>query len=201
MALHKRLYDCYKLVTKCKLVAGDTSDDAITEFQTLLNNAQPVDDVEELAKRSVVKGMYYSNQEGFIRYISTTANRVSALILWTESKRIVKFFNLQGRVHLSWNDETNTYVAQKHLKPVDRPVSDLQTSSYRGRGGHNTRGRGSGRGGSSNRGSGRGGGRNRVSRDSNSLKPAMPVRTGPPQSWADIADQAEQLEHNEQAAE
>lgn len=173
MALHKRLYDCYKLVTKCKLVTGDTSDDAIAEFQTLLNNAQPVDDAEELAKRSLTKGMYYSNQDGFIKYISTTSNRVSALILWTESKRIVKFFDLQGKVHLSWNDETNTYVAQKHLKPTDRPalVSRVSRGSTRG-----------------SRGSGRGSGRG--------SRPSRPARTGPSQSWADIADQNE-LELND----
>ncbi len=123
MALHKRLYDCYKLVTKSRLVSGDVSEDTIAEFQTLLNNAQPVDDVEELARRSLVKSMYYSNQEGFMRYISSSANRVSALILWTESKRIVRFFNLQGKVHLSWNDETNQYVAQKHLKQSDRSTT------------------------------------------------------------------------------
>jgi len=123
MALHKRLYDCYKLVTKSRLVSGDVSEDTIAEFQTLLNNAQPVDDVEELARRSLVKSMYYSNQEGFMRYISSSANRVSALILWTESKRIVRFFNLQGKVHLSWNDETNQYVAQKHLKQSERPTT------------------------------------------------------------------------------
>ena len=122
MALPKKLYDCFKQITKSKLLANDTSDDAITEFQTLLNSAQPLaDDHVENAQRSIVKSMYYSNQDGFMRYISSSANRVSALILWTESKRIVNFFELHGRVHLSWNDETSSYVAQRHLKPADRP--------------------------------------------------------------------------------
>lgn len=209
MALPKRLYDCYKLVTKCKLLAGDTSDDAITEFQTLLNNAQPVDDVEELAKRSLTKGMYYSNQEGFIRYISTTSNRVSALILWTESKRIVKFFDLQGKVHLSWNDETNTYVAQKHLKPSERPANravngttnevDSVVSSEVNSG--SSRGSRGGSRGVSNRGVSRGvsrGGSRGVSRGSSrKFRPVYPMRTGPRQSWADMADMAEMAEQQQ----
>jgi len=120
MALPKQLYDTYKEVCQCPLVMGaEATTENLLTFQTLINTAQPAsDNVEGQAQRALTKAMYYSNPIGFMHYISTTRNRVAALVLWTESKRIVRFLNLQGRVHLSWNAEKQQYIAMPHVKSI-----------------------------------------------------------------------------------
>lgn len=123
MSLPKRLYDIYKSVSQCAAVTGTITDETLLEFQNLINSAQPTDNAEELTQRALVKSMYYSNPIGFIQYISLSKNRVGALILWTESKRIVRFFNLQGKVHLSWNSENQHYVAQRHNQAASQSAS------------------------------------------------------------------------------
>jgi len=121
MSLPKRLYDLYRQISQCPLVqTGEVTDETLEEFQNLLNEAQPqMDNPEEHAYRSLTKSMYHSNPVGFIKYISVSRNRVSALILWTESKRIVRFFSLQGRVHLSWDPTTQNYIASHHVHQPD----------------------------------------------------------------------------------
>jgi len=116
MSLPKQLYDAYKELTQCKLVSdGVVNEDTLTEFQKLVNAAQPTtDDAEGQVQRAFTKSLYYSNPVGFMQYIAVSRNRVSALVLWTESKRIVRFFGLQGRVYLSWDVDTQLYKAMYH---------------------------------------------------------------------------------------
>lgn len=114
MSLPKRLYENYRAIQKCGLIQKDVfNDEDILEFEQLLNNAQPRDDIEA-AQQYVIKGMFYSNQKGFIRYISNRQNRVGGLILWTESKRIAAYFNLMGRVHIGWDKVTSSYKVTLH---------------------------------------------------------------------------------------
>lgn len=126
MSLPKQLYDVYKQICQCPLVQNwEVTDETLAEFQQLLNAAQPAsDNVEGNAQRTLTKAMYHSNPIGFMQYVSVRRNRVSALILWTESKRIVRFFELQGRVHLSWDSAKQQYVASRHVRQSNSSAHD-----------------------------------------------------------------------------
>lgn len=118
MSLPKRLYNLYKEVCNCKLVSGEITAETLTDFQNLVNSAQstsPDADANEVQQQEFTRSLYHSNPVGFYNYVANTRNRVSALVLWTESKRIVDFFGLRKRVHLSWNPETKLYTASEHI--------------------------------------------------------------------------------------
>jgi len=57
-------------------------------------------------------------------------NNVLPCILWTESKRIVNYFNLQGRVHISWDKELKRYKVVRYIKKtlnVDITTEEKET--------------------------------------------------------------------------
>jgi hypothetical protein len=109
MSVHARLYQCYKKVAVCNLVKSRlASPENISEFQQLLNDSLPKDATES-AMKDFTRGLYNSNQVGFLKYITNKDNRVSSLILWTESKRIVRYFRLTGLVFILWNDTDRQY--------------------------------------------------------------------------------------------
>lgn len=152
MSLPKRLYNLYKEICGCELVtSGSVTTENLADFQNLVNDAQatsPNAEQNELVQQEFTRSLYYSNPVGFYHYVSNNRNRVSALILWTESKRIVKFFNLHNRVHLSWNPDTKLYLATPHVPRQNRQdtntdsteqSTEQQTSVQRG--GRQTRGR------------------------------------------------------------
>jgi hypothetical protein len=118
MSLPKQLYDSYKQLRNCTLVRDKQVDEkSLLEFQTLLNAAQPLPaDTTTCNYRDLVRMMYLSNKIGFLRYAGNSRNRVNALVLWTESKEIVRYFGLMGLVHLSWNVEAQAYMASKHIQ-------------------------------------------------------------------------------------
>jgi hypothetical protein len=157
MSLLKRFYDIYCKISQCPIVVNNNiTIESLKEFQDLINESQPeINNIEENAFRSLTKSIYFMNPIGFIKYISVSRNRVGYLVMWTESKHIIRYFGLQGRVHLSWNKETQKYIASKHVQQTTDLNLD-NSDSYRGSG--SGRGRGGsyrGRGGSY-RGRGRG---------------------------------------------
>lgn len=120
MSLPKRIYELGREIANCDLVTQQNpTQENMTAFQNLLNQSWPVD-TDEQAQRELVRGMYYSNPVGFMQYISTPRNRVRSLVLWTESKRIAKFFNLSGRVHISWDETTHSYNVVPHVPRAQR---------------------------------------------------------------------------------
>jgi hypothetical protein len=121
MSLPKRIYDLYRELQASTLVeTKNATPDNMLAFGNLLNQCSPTTP-EEVAQRDLVRGMYYSNPVGFLKYVGLARNRVGALVLYTESKRIAKFFGLQGRVHISWAEDTNTYNVTAHVPREQRP--------------------------------------------------------------------------------
>jgi hypothetical protein len=79
------------------------------EFEQLLNDAQPRDDYEA-GMSDMVKKLYfrgYVESAGFLRSIANS--ELSCLVLWTESKAIVKHFRLHGIWYIQHNREEHTY--------------------------------------------------------------------------------------------
>jgi hypothetical protein len=125
MSLPKRLYELGRAISNCDLVTTKkVNAQTMAEFQELLNKSYPVDE-KEAAQREIVRSMYYCNPFGFLQYISVAKNRVRALILWTESKRIARFFDVNKYIHISWNGESYSVVPYEprdtrdtHAQPV-----------------------------------------------------------------------------------
>jgi hypothetical protein len=121
MSLPQRLYELYREVAACELVESRrATPENMLVFQDLLNKTWPVDEAET-HQRTLVRAMYNSRQRGFVDYISVSKNRVGALILWTESKSIARYFGLSGVVHISWNEESHTYTVSTYVPRELRP--------------------------------------------------------------------------------
>jgi hypothetical protein len=124
MAIPQRIYNLGKEIATCDLVkTGTPSQENMVAFQNLLNQSWPVDD-SEIAQRDLVRGMYYSNPFGFMRYLSVPEHRVRSLVLWTESKCIAKLFNLSGKVHIGWNEASSAYTVVPYIPRENRVTSD-----------------------------------------------------------------------------
>ena len=120
MSINNKLYNCYKKILNCSLVkTKEINKENLEEFEVLLNSSLPNGN-DEVAQHTFCRTMYYSNPAGFVRYISFKKNRVSSFILWTESKKIVRYFGLQGLVHLTWNKETGKYVVSKYVADPEK---------------------------------------------------------------------------------
>lgn len=121
MALPKRIYTLYQEINKCSLVSErKVTDETIKQFNQLLNLVKPVDD-KEIAYRELVRMMYRSNQDNFIRYICDGMSHVGALILWTEGRRIASYFGLNRVVYIGWNKETDDYTVTKFVPNKSLP--------------------------------------------------------------------------------
>jgi hypothetical protein len=120
MSINNKLYNCYKKILNCPLVKSkEVNKENLEEFEKLLNSSLPNGN-EEVAQYAFCRTMYYSNTIGFVRYVSFKKNKVSSHILWTESRQIIRYFGLQGLVHLSWNKETGKYVANKYIADPEK---------------------------------------------------------------------------------
>lgn len=115
MSLPQRLYELYREVVNCELVQHHkTTPENIALFQFILNKTWPENDVE-MHQRDLVRAMYNSRKRGFLDYIQYGRNRVGALILWTESKNIARYFGLNGIVHINWDKTNNTYTVTEYV--------------------------------------------------------------------------------------
>lgn len=161
MYLPQRIYElCRSLSNSALARTLEASADNMKEFQDLLNQSHPTTP-EEVAWHDLIRRMYRSNNIGFLQYVTNPRNQVSALVLWTESKQIARFFKLTGIVHIGWDSESRTYVVVPYVPrevpaervhnntpmPADQSHTttlNTNTRTVRGRGGSNgsVRGRG-----------------------------------------------------------
>ncbi len=113
--VHPRIYDLYRELRDTELVRSKkVTVQSMEVFCNLLNECSPKTP-EETACRAFVRCMYYYNRVGFLKYIGLSRNRVSALVLYTESKNIATFLGLRGVVHIRWNDDTSMYTVEAYI--------------------------------------------------------------------------------------
>lgn len=127
MHFPKELFNAYQAIKNCALVKNkDYSPAALSEFESLLNDAQPTEDHKE--RFLTVKDIYNMNKFGFQKYIRGAGD---FLILWTESKSIVNWFHLRGLVYLSYDHKENQYKVQRHRNlDSDNPIAHSDDSKY-----------------------------------------------------------------------
>jgi hypothetical protein len=112
------LFNGYKKIRNCKLVKdGDTSEDSLAEFQSLLNSCQPEEKDKE--RFLTVKDIYFANRKKYQKFISGTA--MECTILWTESKVIVNWFGLSGKIFLTYDFSAQCYNALLHRNFNSKP--------------------------------------------------------------------------------
>jgi hypothetical protein len=122
----QQLYDNYKRIRNSKLILNKSLDiDNIVEFQTYLNDAQPVS-AEDSQTRSLIQYLYRKNPNNFCRFL--VRSRLSHLILWTEAKCIVRHFGLRGVVYVKWNDD-GVYECSMHKNVQSGTGIDLEHPS------------------------------------------------------------------------
>lgn len=111
MVLPQYLYNAYKKLSSCSVVKSHrTSEYALYEMDDIINSAFPsCYDTEGNAQKDLIRTMYLANQTEFIKYITNSSNKLNALILWTESRRIVLYFKLNGIVNIIFDDKTKKY--------------------------------------------------------------------------------------------
>lgn len=127
MSLPQSLYEAYKRIKACDYVMGTRQNEAARlEFQELLNSVQPNSETSDLERGAykMARNMYHSNKPAWLSYICRGSNNVQALILWTESKHIVRFFHLSNIAYIHWNHEGQRYVVDVY----SRPESEQQMS-------------------------------------------------------------------------
>lgn len=135
MSLPQRLYQLYREVTACELVkTRQATPENMLQFQNLLNKAFPENQVET-HQRELVRSMYSSSPVGFYNYVYQNRSRVGALVLWTESRCLAKFFRVNRVVHISFDEKSQQYVVALYIprqKRADYTQSD-ESGSHQGR--------------------------------------------------------------------
>lgn len=126
MKFPKNLFNGYKLIKDCKLVKNkDYTQEALCEFEILLNDAQPMP--EDMERFSTVKDYYNVLKNSYQKFIRDTP--LECTILWTESKSIVNWFDLRGIVYLRYDLQTSKYSIQLH-RNMDKPVLQKPITFY-----------------------------------------------------------------------
>lgn len=115
--LPKNLFENFNRIKYCDLVKNKNhTDDALHEFETCLNEAQPISDLD-IQMELFTKNLYRGKPEMFVNLIK---NRNSeCLVLWTESKQIVRFFQLYGFIYIQYDKDTRRYRVIKHHRLTD----------------------------------------------------------------------------------
>jgi hypothetical protein len=109
----QKLFEIYKKIINSKLIKNkELSIDNISEFEHLLNEAQPQNEDDENCMRCFVQYLYRKNPGHFARFINRS--RLNQLTLSTESKYMVKAFELRGLVYIKWDIENNKYACSLH---------------------------------------------------------------------------------------
>lgn len=158
---HNILYDNYKDILMCDIVNKQSlTVENINAFEILLNKAQPQDN-EMIIMRDAIQFLYRKNPSNFINFL--VRSRLSHFILWTESKCIVRHFNLHGILYIKWvNSRYECSLHNGNTNGTERfSDNNYQNKNYSihqedGRGYFNG-GKGNNRGNSSGKGRGNGG--------------------------------------------
>jgi hypothetical protein len=123
--LPKNLFENFNRIKYCDLVKNKVhTDEALREFESCLNEAQPISD-SDTQLELFTKNLYRGKPEMFVNLIK---NRNSeCLVLWTESKQIVRFFQLYGFIYIQYDKDTHQYKVLKHRRLTD-PASYQENS-------------------------------------------------------------------------
>jgi hypothetical protein len=126
----EHLQKCYNQLRRSRLVkqAPIVSDDSLQHFTRILNSALPrVGVAEEALLDKCIKTQYFWNQRGYIRGLHPARNNKNlrkdarCFVLLTIGLEIVREFELEKVVHLTWNKDTREYMVESLIDPNNPP--------------------------------------------------------------------------------
>ena len=118
----RRLQFNYDKIMKSNLVSTKIPDETnLGVLQSILNESKSNSDEENSIQRTI-QFLYRQNASSFYKFL--TKNKMSHVILWTESKCIVRHLGLQGIVYIRWNNEEKKYEVLPHKSIANRPVQN-----------------------------------------------------------------------------
>ena len=116
--LPRRLQQNYRSIMNGNLVQNKAMDDNnLRLLQALLNESQAQNQDEFLIQKTV-QFLYRQNTSSFYKFL--VKNRLAYVVLWTESKCIVRHLGLQGLVYIRWNQDKRLYEVHPHKNVLDR---------------------------------------------------------------------------------
>ena len=105
--LPSRLLTIYRSIMSGSIVKGKVVDDeGLLSLKSLIMEAQAQGDDERTIQKTV-QFLYRQNTSSFYKFL--IKNKLAFLVLWTESKCMVRHFGLQGLVYIRWNDDEYVY--------------------------------------------------------------------------------------------
>lgn len=130
MRFPNKLFRSYHEICSSRLVKNkDCSQEALTEFENLINGCQPDNSNPlEVERFKTVKDFYNVLAYSYLKFIRGT--QLECTILWTESRTIVSWFQLKGLVYLNYDKSVNKYKIQLHhlykKSPQNNNISDTK---------------------------------------------------------------------------
>lgn len=116
----RNLIDIYKKIKECKLVQEKkVTAENMAVFVSLINSSLNGRSVEYQTFRY----LYLANPNGFFRYIRDS--NAEHMILWTESKIIVRWFDLRDYIYLDYDRKMSRY----HIQERERSEEYTETKS------------------------------------------------------------------------
>jgi len=128
MKLPKSLHVGYNMLKRSRLILRrEVDDDSLNYFNSIMNEALPrsADD----AIYYFVKGMYNENKAKFISFIRNT--NLECLVLWTDSRAIVRMLGLRGLVYIKWVGREGVYQISRYNSPDQKQYHDEPRQSYK----------------------------------------------------------------------
>jgi len=126
----EHLQKCYNQLRRSRLVkqAPVVNDDSLQHFARILNSALPQKGiVEQEVIDRCIKTQYFWNQRGFIRSLHPTRSSKNmrkdarCFVLLTIGLEIVREFELEKVIHLTWNKTTQQYELESIIDPQNPP--------------------------------------------------------------------------------
>lgn len=110
--LPRSLQDNYRSLMSGNLVKNKVLDEKnLQQLQDILNNSQAQDQDQSLIQKTV-QFLYRQNTFSFYKFL--VKNKLEHVVLWTESKCIVRHLGLQGMVYIRWNKDERIYEVSLH---------------------------------------------------------------------------------------
>lgn len=111
MSLPKQLIQSFEDIRSSGLVSGIITESNVQLFVDILNKAIPnALNPVSFALYKFNRSKYLADKERFINDIKDFSPYES-MILWTDFKDILTFFNLESKIFLGWNKNQNRYRA------------------------------------------------------------------------------------------
>lgn len=127
----EHLQKCYSKLRRCRLVKQSpvVTDDSLQHFAAILNEALPrAGVVEEELVDHCVKAQYFWNPRGYIRGLhpnnkdkNNMRKDARCFVLLTIGLEIVREFELERVIRLSWNKDNHEYEAVSLIDPANPP--------------------------------------------------------------------------------